>query len=299
MPAELINNGPAPVVPAAPATPAASVPATPAASVPAAPTTPAAPATPAAPDPKDAIAELSRRVGRDLSRFPTVEAARAAHDMLVDDYLRAGSRPPAPAPAPAARPLDSFEPETDDDPDDDLVFDDDAAPAPKKQVRKTKRERELEKRLAKLESESTQRVRQQEDALERMVEARAVKAIDTLKSERFGNSQSWTATQRWNANELYSLALGIARGASNFGHALSIEDAIQIAASRIEPGGSAPAAPAAPAVPPPPEPRSGSLHLPTGDAALPRPVDSRYGATNAAIINDPEFRAAAARIGRA
>jgi hypothetical protein len=244
---------------------------------------------------------LSERTGLDFSRFPNYESAQAAYDMRIEQYARAGLNQPAPVnPAPVGNLAD---PDDGIDEDDDIVEDDILAPEPAKPRKRSKYEKQLEKRLAALEKRTTEAARQQEEAIERQIITRAIAAMDKMAAPQLGVGANRSVGQRFAAQNLYQLAKGIAQGALQFGERMTIEEAIDAAARHlgIKPGstGLAPelVAPAPAAEVPPPEPRSGNLALPAGVAPTPRPIDSRFGGL-AAYVNDPEFRAAAARIGK-
>jgi len=260
----------------------------------------AAPAAPPANPDADRIRQLSERTGLDFSRFPNYESAQAAYDMRIEQYARAGLNTPAPAnPAPVGNLTD---PDDGIDEDDDITEDDILAPEPAKPSRKrSKYEKQLEKRLAALEKKTTEAARQQEEAIERQIITRAIAAMDKMASPQLGVGANRTVGQRFAAQNLYQVAKGIAQGALQFGERMTIEDAIDAAARHlgIQAGTPAPTPAPAPVVAevPPPEPRSGNLALPAGVAPTPRPIDSRFGGL-AAYVNDPEFRAAAQKIGR-
>lgn len=236
---------------------------------------------------QDGIAALSREVGVDFSGFSDLKSAEAAHRLLMDQYAQAGFRAqPAPQPAPQALgdPMDAdFE-----DEEEESVDEEDAA-EPKKRTRKTKREKALEREVARMKQAEKQRQQQQYEADQRDRVARAVRAIDALKSDTFGHDDKARSYEQIQAAQaLYNHAEQIQAGAAQFGRQMTIEQAIAAAAKvrGVKPAAKKPSAEDAPV-----SARRGKVSNTGRAVSLGGPALDPFGLTA-----DPFFKAGVAKL---
>lgn len=282
-----------------------------------APSVPETPASPVAPDASqqppvdntaDEIRSLAESTGHDFSKFKDVESARAAHDLLIAQFASAGRALPenTPAPQPARRQSravveDDLEDVEAAEIEEDEVEEEDVPVLPAKSRRPTKRETALEQRLAKLEKRDRDREARARQAEEQQLNQQVVNKffgfIDSYDSPQLGsNKQPRSVAQEFAVNNLYDLALQIARGARQYGRTLTIEQAAAAAARQLG-FQSTPKKPADGERAAPPEQVSGGGgRLPAAVTPRAVPTPTRLGAL-VSYMNDPEFQAAAAKIG--
>ena len=256
--------------------------------------TPSSGGTPAE-EGKTGLEEFSKKTGLDFSGFPSVEAAEAAYKMQVNNWAHLGNLQQQVPQQPVQQPA----PVNDDFDEPDAAEEEDVLPeVPKPNKRQTKREKALEKRLQQLErreQERELRIQQQHNA--RTV-SETVQAIDNLNAPQLGTTGARNAIQHGAASSVARLAWSIQQGAALNGMNITTQQAVAAAAAQagIDVNG-APKREEQTSVPQP-EPRSSSGALPPGGQPfVPVHTEERLGGF-VSMINDPEFRAAAARIGK-
>lgn len=257
--------------------------------------------TPKEPEQPDPVNEIFTTVGIDPSAFKDPDTAREQARQLVgrlalEGHARATqttqTQPASPQQPAAVTPTPEPGDEDDDEEDDPLPG------QPKKRKRKTKYERQLEQRLAALEQKEQQQLQQRLQAAQQQVSQRAVAALDSMQSGKYGvgATRNWQQVQA--ARSVLQTAEGLFNSLQAQGKNPSIEEVVNLAAFYE---GEGPLAKqkkkeeqtATPG--PPPEPRSGFNGLP-GNSQAPAPDSPLnkprpYGKLTS-YLNDPQFRAA-------
>lgn len=239
---------------------------------------------------KDGIAALSQEVGVDFSGFSDLKSAEAAHRLLMEQYAQAAfNRQPVPfgaAPQPEQALGDPLDADFEDE-EEETIEEEDAEP--KKRTRKTKREKALEREVARMKQAEKQRQQQHYEAVQRDRVARAVRAIDALKSDTFGHDDKARSYEQIQAAQaLYNHAEQIQAGAAQFGRQMTIEQAIAAAAKvrGVKPTAKKPSAEDAPV-----SARRGKISNTGRAVSLGGPALDPFGLTA-----DPHFKAGVAKL---